>query len=120
ILRRPWLGDRSHRLMVLVDDGFERAVRVGALQVARAPQTSGRMPDMNRDLLAPPALHFQNIGNSHADAAQGGGTGLSDLESCWEDGVGAGNRDFVLRGWLEATKGLSDTHDLFKCRCHVP
>jgi len=67
--------------VVLVDDGFECAIRVGALQVTRAAQTGGRMPDINRDLLAPPDLHFRNVGNGHAHAGQGGGTGLSDLES---------------------------------------
>jgi hypothetical protein len=78
------------------------------------------MPDINRDLLAPSVLHFRNVGNGHADATERGGTGLTDLESCGENGVRAGNRDFVVRRWLEPTKGFSDTNDLFKCRCHFP
>jgi hypothetical protein len=66
----------------LVDDGFERAARIGPLKVAGAAQSCGRMPDINRDLLAPPCLHFPKVGNGHADAGEYGGTGLSDLEPC--------------------------------------
>ena len=82
IFRRPGLSDGPHRLVILVDDGFERAARVRPLQVAGAAQTGGRMPDINRDLLAPPRLHLPKVGNGHPDAGEYGGAGLPDLEPC--------------------------------------
>ena len=78
------------------------------------------MSDINRDFLAPASLHLPDVGDSHTDAAEYGGTGLSDLETRREYGIGADDRDFVRRRLLEPAKGLSHANDLFECRCHVP
>jgi hypothetical protein len=95
ILCRPWLSDRPHCLVVLVDHWREYAVCSRALQVGRAAQAGCCMAYINRELEASTGLHLPYVRDGDANTAEHSGTGFPDFEARREYGVGAGDRNFA-------------------------
>ena len=111
---RPRLRDPAHRLVFVVDDGREGAVRPWPPQVVDAAQAGGGMAHVDCNLLAPAGLALPEIGHRDADTAKHSGAGLSDLEAGREHGIGADD------GQLPALRHGAATHrhQLFECSRH--
>src|SRR5262245_45681558 len=118
ILARPRLGDRNHRLVVLVDHRLEGAVWSGPLQIDRAAQAGGGVADVDCQPLRPAGLEPPEVADSHADTGEYGGTGLADAEARRKYRIRTADAHGVGRWRLEPTEGRAHAHHLFECRYH--